>query len=231
LPKRATLTLIAQNTPALLDFIAHGSNLRGWGQNVAPDQNLLFVRGFDPERRRFTYEVNQRFGSTRPRQSSVYALPYVSLGVSIDVGVPRERQLLTQQLDVGRRRPGTKSQAIAMANFGLRTIPNPMLLILRQSDSLELSRVQADSLAELSRTFTAFADSTWTPVGRFLAGLPNDYAAGIAYARYAEARARTIDVLLTLVPHVNGLLTSKQRRRLPLQVANFLDPRVLRFMR
>ena len=93
LPKRASLTLTMSNPLALADLALHGSNdLRGWGEHMPPDQNLLFVRGFDPTTRQFTYDVNQRFGSTRPQQSSTYALPYVSLGLTIDVGVPRERQ-------------------------------------------------------------------------------------------------------------------------------------------
>ena len=49
LPKRATVTLTMQNPLALADLALHArDDLRGWGQNIPPDQNLLFVRGFDP---------------------------------------------------------------------------------------------------------------------------------------------------------------------------------------
>jgi hypothetical protein len=232
LPKRATVTLTVQNPFALADLALHGSNgLHGWGERLSPDENLLFVRGFDPATRQFRYDVNQRFGSTRPQQSSFYASPTVSLGVSIDIGVPRERQALTQQLNQGRKTSDAKLPAFRLAAFGLSTIPNPMQMILQQSDSLELSRVQADSLAMLNAAFTAFADSVWIAAARHLAALPNDYNSGDAYKSYVAARERTIDYLRTVVPHVRALLTSSQRRKLPLPVTNYLDERVLNFLR
>jgi len=43
-----------------------------WGQNFPADQNLLYVRGFDPTTRRNGYDVNQRFGSRRPQDASGY---------------------------------------------------------------------------------------------------------------------------------------------------------------
>ena len=232
LPKRAILTLTLQNPFALADLALHGSDdLRGWGQIIPPDQNLLFVRGFDQTNRRFVYEVNQRFGSTRPQQSATYALPFVSFGLSVDIGVPRERQLLTRRLDVGRRQPGAMATAGALKAFGTSTIPNPMFLILEQADSLGLTRGQADSLATLSRAFARFADSVWTPAGRRLANLPERYDSGDAYDTYVEARVRTVDFLRTLAPRAKELLTPAQRRRLPREVENFLDERVLKFLR
>jgi hypothetical protein len=210
----------------------HGTNdIRGWGQSIPPDQNLLYVRGFDPTARQFKYEVNQRFGSTRPQQSSTRALPFISLSVSLDIGVPRERQLLTRAMDVGRGRPGNKQGAESMKIFGTSAIPNPMAMILQQADSLGLTRVQADSLASLSRKFAVFADSIWTPASRYLAALPEEYSAGNAYDRYVVAREKTVDFLLTLVPSAKNVLSASQRRKLPLQLSNFLDERVLKFLR
>ncbi|MDB4878521.1 MAG: hypothetical protein JWM41_4967 [Gemmatimonadetes bacterium] len=232
LPKRATVSLQVLNPLGLADLALHGANgVRGWGQNIAPDQNLLFVRGFDAATREFKYEVNQRFGSTRPSESATHTLPYVSLSVSLDVGVPRERQLLTQRLDAGRGRAGDRANTETMKSLGTSAIPNPMAMLLSQEHELELNRVQADSLANLSHKFSVFADSVWTPVATYFAALPAGYNHGDAYGRYVSARERTVDYLLTLVPHANGLLTASQRRRLPLQISNFLDRRVLEFLR
>jgi hypothetical protein len=232
LPKRLRLTLAVQNPLGIADLIVHGANdVRGWGQNIPPDQNLLFVRGFDPATRRFKYEVNERFGSTRPQQSTTHALPFISLGFSLDVGMPRERQLLTQRLDLGRSQPGTKGDAPSMKLLGTTIIPNPMNMILQQQDSLKLSRRQADSLASLSYAFSLFADSVWTPVSNELAALPERYDHGDAYRRYVSARERTVDFLLGLVPSAKSVLTPSQRRKLPPQIANYLDERVLRFLR
>jgi hypothetical protein len=106
-----------------------------------------------------------------------------------------------------------------------------MYFILQQSDSLGLTRAQADSIATLSRAFARFADSVWTPAGRYLASLPATYSTRDAYDRYVTARERTVDYLRTLVPVARDILTARQRRKLPLQVANFLDDRVLKFLR
>jgi len=118
-----------------------------------------------------------------------------------------------------------------MKIFGTSAIPNPMAMILQQAESLELTRVQADSLASLSRKFSVFADSIWTPASRYLAGLPEAYSSGNAYDRYVAAREKTVDYLLTLVPSAKTVLNASQRRKLPLQLSNFLDERVLKFLR
>jgi hypothetical protein len=232
LPKRTTLSFTVANPLGLVDLALHGSDdVRGWGQRIPPDPHLLFVRGFDPVAQQFKYEVNQRFGSTRPRESTTHTLPFMSLGVTIDIGVPRERQLLTQRLDVGRGRPGERADIESMKNLGTSAIPNPMAMVLTQEVALKLTRKQADSLATLSRAFSVFADSMWTPVATSLAALPEGYERGEAYARYVSARERTVDRLLMLVPHVKGVLTASQRRKLPRQIANYLDRRVLEFLR
>jgi len=106
-----------------------------------------------------------------------------------------------------------------------------MAMVLTQELELGLTRQQADSLANLSHKFSVFADSVWTPVALYLAGLPERYGQGAAYARYVSARERTVDYLLTLAPHAKGVLTASQQRKLPLQISNYLDRRVLEFLR
>lgn len=232
LPKRATVALTVGNPLGIVDLALHGAtNTRGWGEQIPPDANLLFVRGFDPVSRTYTYDVNQRFGSTRPSESATQVLPFVSLQVSIDLGVPRERQLLTQRLDMGRTREGTRATPQSMKDFSTSVIPNPMAMVLTQQGELQLTRVQADSLATLSYKFSLFADSVWTPAVSYFVGLPDAYSSGEAYARYVEARERTIDYLMTLVPDATGVLSAEQRRRLPWQIGNYLDLRVLRYLR
>src|SRR6185436_2628920 len=92
LPKRTSVALTVANPLGIADLALHGSSgIRGWGQSIPPDENLLFVRGFDPVARRYTYDVNQRFGSTRPRESVSRALPFMSLSVTLDLGLAREQ--------------------------------------------------------------------------------------------------------------------------------------------
>ena len=232
LPKRLTINLSFTNPLGIADLLVNGTkNAKGWGQEIPPDQSLLFVRGFDATANRYKYEVNQRFGSTLPQQSVSRTPAYASLSFGFDIGAPRERQLLTQRLDIGRGRPGTKQTAPNLKALGSSSIPNPMALILTQQDSLGLNRKQADSLASMSRRFTQFADSVWTPVAKYLEAVPDKYNRDEAYDRYVHAREATVDRLLTIVPHVKKLLTSSQRRKLPSQITNYLDTRVLKFLR
>jgi len=121
--------------------------------------------------------------------------------------------------------------AATLKSMGSSTIPNPMAFILQQPDSLKLTRKQADSLAVLSRLFTQKADAYWSPVSRTLEALPDEYSHAIAYDQFVVAREQTVDYLVTLVPHVRSLLTASQKRKLPIQISNYLDVRVLKFLR
>ena len=232
LPKRANLVISFTNPLAIADLIAHGDrNTRGWGQDIQPDQNLLFVRGFDPVSKQFKYSVNDRFGSTRPQQSASRSAAFVSINLNYDIGFTRERQVLTQRLDMGRGRPGEKQPAQSIKSFGTSSIPNPMAMILQQPDSLKLTRKQADSLATLSTGFSRHADSVWTPIAKILEAEPDHYSHGAAYKEYVRAREQTVDYLIRIAPDVRGLLTPAQKRKLPSLILNFLDDRVLKFLR
>jgi hypothetical protein len=149
-----------------------------------------------------------------------------------DVGPTREKQLLTQQLDRGRRTDGTKLPELMLkAIYGSGGIPNPMATILRQQDSLHLTGAQADSLATMNRNYTIRNDALWSPIAKDFANLPNGYDKDEAYDRYMAARKATIDQLAALAPSIKGLLTPDQRRKLPAFIASYLEPRYLASIR
>src|SRR4029079_7358672 len=127
--------------------------------------------------------------------------------------------------------PGLKQTAQAIKSLGTNSIPNPMAMILQQPDSLKLTRKQADSLATLSTKYARHADSVWTPVARALENEPEGYSHGEAYQRYVRAREHTVDYLIAVVPDVQTLLTPAQKRRLLSIISNYLDTRVLKFLR
>src|SRR6185503_677365 len=210
------------------DLLLNGSgSLRGWGQNLSPDQALLYVRGFDPTTRRYAYEVNQRFGATRPQFLVLRNPATLTASVRYDLGPMRERQSLQIQLGSGRTQPGTRFPEQGFRSLGSAGIPNPMATILRQQDSLRLTSRQADSIAAMNRRYTYRTDSIWVPVGRYLAALPANFDEGLAYDRYLQARHAQIDMLIRVVPVIRELLTAEQRRKLPAQIVNVLDPRYL----
>ena len=234
LPQRATLSFQINNPLGAADLLLHGSNdLRGWGQQAQPDATLLYVRGFDAATQRFRYDVNQRFGATRPAFTAFRSPVTITAQLRFDLGASRERQVLTQQLDRGRRTPGQKMpepQLSAMYGSGGVTV-NPMAQILRQSDSLQLTGAQADSIATLNRTYTIRQSAIWAPVVKEFARLDDRYDHDVAYGKYKKARESTIDLLRRFAPEIRGLLTAEQRRKLPPIVASLLDERYLASIR
>jgi hypothetical protein len=233
MPQRATLSFQLSNPLGAADLMLHGSsNLHGWGQPVFPDQQLLYVRGFNPATRSYTYEVNQRFGSTNSSFGAFRNPVTLTAMMRFDVGPTRERQTLTQQLDRGRRTQGTKTNETTLRLiYGNGGLPNPLASILRQADSLRLTGTQADSLASLNRAYTIKIASLWTPLAHYYADLPDTYDRDIAYDKYMEARKQTIDYMIQIAPEVKGLLTAEQRRKLPPFISSYLEPRYLASIR
>ncbi len=233
LPQRATLSLQVANPLGALDLMLHGEgHLHGWGQTPTPDPRLLIVRGFDPNAGRFIYDVNPRFGATSQAVSAVRNPVAITLSLRLDLGPTRERQNLTQTLDRGRTRAGTRMPgSFLRAVYGSGGIINPIATILGQADSLQLTGPQADSLATLNRWYVTHLDSVWTPVIRHYVALPDHYDKAEVYDRYRKAREASVDLLVTAAPQIRALLTAAQLRRLPDLIVAYLDPRYLAAIR
>src|SRR5262249_48011964 len=145
MPQRANVSFSLNNPLGAADLALNGSgHLKGWGQSYAPDQSLLYVRGFDPTSNRYTYQVNQRFGATSPALVVLRSPVVFTTQVRVDVGAMRERQTLGMQLGQGRVLPGTRLPEALFRAVGASSISNPMTTVLRQQDSLHLTVLQAD---------------------------------------------------------------------------------------
>lgn len=228
MPQRATVSFALSNPLGAADLLFHGSdNLRGWGQTPSPDASLLYVRGFDPQTMQYRYEVNQRFGATRPEFMTLRSPVVLTISAKFDLGPTRERQNLEQNVGAGRNRPGARLPENFFRQSYPQNIFNPLTSILRQMDTLRLTATQADSLAVLNRRYTYRADSIWAPVARHFATLKESFDASDAYGRYIRARRAQVDMLMRIAPEVTALLTPAQRRKLPPQVVSWLDPRYL----
>jgi hypothetical protein len=233
MPQRASLSFQLSNPLGAADLLVNGSDrLRGWGQMIVPDAQLLYVRGFDAATQRYQYEVNRRFGATNPAFNQFRTPVTLTALLRFDVGPTRERQMLTQQLDRGRKREGDKvPEMLLRAMFGNGGIPNPLAAILRDQDTLKLSPAQADSVATMNRQYIIKLDGIWTPVVREFTALPDTYDHDEAYHRYIAARRQTVDAMRALAPEVKKLLTDDQFRRLPAFIAQYLDTRYLASIR
>jgi hypothetical protein len=208
-------------------------NLKGWGQNPFPDQSLLYVRGFDPATQRYRYEVNQRFGATRPQFLTLRSPVMLTASIRIDLGPTRERQTLMPQLSAISASEGRGGRGAGqfLRAAGANSLANPLAAILMSQDSLELTSLQADSIASMNRRYTYRADSLWAPVAAHFASLPQGFSENEAYRQYLGARRAQIDMLKVIGPAVHDLLTSAQRRKLPARVTSYLDPLYLASIR
>ena len=121
-------------------------------------------------------------------------------------------QNLKGQLDRGRTRSGTKMTEAAARQLSTNMFQNPMSRMLQVGEQLHLTRVQADSLATMSRRFTRLVDSLWTPAAKYMATLPKDYDRSATQVRLVQAREVAVGYLITVGPHIRGMLTKGQRR-------------------
>ncbi|HEX8725533.1 MAG TPA: carboxypeptidase-like regulatory domain-containing protein [Gemmatimonadaceae bacterium] len=233
MPQRATLSFQLSNPLGAADLLLHGQNhTHGWGQSAVPDASLLYVRGFGAQTQQYRYEVNQRFGATNPQLTTFRSPVTLTAMLQIDVGPTRERQFLTQELDRGRTHEGIKlTVPVLRALYGSGGLMNPLSVILRQQDTLELTPPQADSVATLNRWYIVHLDSIWTPITAYFGALPDHYDEGEAYDRYRRGREASVDLLIKLSSDIKGLLSAEQRRKLPDIVASYLDPRYLSAIR
>lgn len=232
LPQRGDISFSLSNPLGAADLLVNGSgNLKGWGQVNFPDQNLMYVRGFDAATQKYRYEVNPRFGATRPQFVTLRSPATFTATMRFDLGPTRERQALSQQVASGRKTAGTMITEPMYRAMAQNSLLNPLATIIRSQDSLNLTAVQADSLVAMNKRYTRSADSLWAPVAKYVAQLPKEYDEGEVYRRYIEARHGQVDLLNALAPAIRELLTSEQRRHLPSMITNYMDPRYLALIR
>ena len=231
IPDRATISLGIANPLTGIDALVHGSNnLHGWGTSSV-DPTLLYVRGFDPTTQKYIYDVNPRFGASRQASALNLAPMQLTLDVRFDIGPERERQDLFLRLRTGRSGKGNKMNDQQIKAMYVRSYPNPFEQMLRQTDSLGLSNDVADSIAILNKTYGKVIDSIWTPVSKYLSGLPEKYDLDEAYDRVRVAENQSLDKMAIYGPAAKALLTPDQIRKLPPFIALFLDNQAIRQVR
>ncbi|CAN5249122.1 TonB-dependent receptor [soil metagenome] len=232
MPQRANLSFSLSNPIGAADLLVNGtSNIKGWGMQVSPDPALLYVRGFDAATNKYKYEVNQRFGATSPQLMTFRTPVVLTVSLRYDLGATREWQRLEQSLDIGRSQPGSRQNQFAFRQQASAGLQNPMVSIMRQQDTLQLTAFQADSIASMNRDYLYRTDSLWTPVAQWFATLPESYDEHEVYNRYLTARHAQVDMLIVIGRTIQQLLTPEQTRKLPAQVLTSLDPLYLTSIR
>jgi beta-lactamase regulating signal transducer with metallopeptidase domain len=122
---------------------------------------------------------------------------------------------------------GLSRDAVALLlRFGTSDVVNPMMMLLREADSLNLTGQQADSIATLNRRYMIQLNRIWSPVSSFYASHQNWDGPPTLRPGSDPTRA-TIQALAEIVPALDGLLTPEQRRRVSRSVGPYLDTRTL----
>lgn len=110
----------------------------------------------------------------------------------------------------------------SLLRYGTGGIMNPMMMLLREADSLGLSGAQADSIATLNRRYMVRLSAIWSPVSSYLLSHPDARDEHAASAGI-EAQRETTAALLELLPALDDLLTPEQRAKMSAHAAMYLD--------
>ncbi|MFL5580025.1 MAG: carboxypeptidase regulatory-like domain-containing protein [Gemmatimonadaceae bacterium] len=174
--RRVTTNVYLQNVLGGLDQLFHGSDLRGWGSQFAPDPVLLVPRGFDAQSRRFRYAVNPRFGDTRPARTLLRDPFRLVIDFSVDLAVDYDVQQLRRALEPVRAPQGgwARRTADSLASFYLSRTSSIHKLLLSESDSLFLTKEQVSALQRADSVFSARVRALYVPLGQFLATRPRE---------------------------------------------------------
>ena len=218
LPNRARIALQFANPLAALDQALHSRDgLRGWGTSSLPDAVLFVPRSFDAGTNNFRYDVNPRFGETRPSRVARPLDPYgITLDVRMDLSVGDEVQELQRQLKPGRRgdrRPRLSTDSL-MARYQ-RSMPSLFTAVQALSDTLLLTATQMDSLSMRDAAYRATLDSVYRPLVIFLAALPDAYNGVEALKRVQAADSLAWDVTFETGAKVKSVLSPLQMTVLP----------------
>jgi hypothetical protein len=165
------------NLPGALDELLHGDNhLHGWGALPLPDATLYQVRGFDQTARAFIYQVNPRFGASGPATTTRRNPFRITLDVQLDLGRSVQEQQVEQNIRVRPSMYGTRATTDTIKARYLRTqFSDIYAVLLRNADSLALSRNQAEALQAEQKVLKARADSIFSILAQYLAALPENF--------------------------------------------------------
>ena len=163
-------SLFFENVLGGVDQLAHGADgLRGWGGAVTPDPVLLVPRGFDVNTRAFRYDVNQRFGETRPSRTT-FRIPFrVTLDVSLRLTTDFDLQQLRLALEPVRvNRRWEPRSTDSLLSLYLQETSNIHTALIAESDSLFLTADQLKALRAAEDSFSTQVRTIYGNLARYL---------------------------------------------------------------
>ncbi len=160
-----------QNVLAGVDQAVHGSgSLKGWGSQAAPDPVLLIPKGFDGAADRFRYDVNPRFGQTRGGRSIGRDPFRIVIDFSVNLSTNFDLQTLRRAVEPVKSPVGwQRRSADSLAAFYLGQTSSIHKLLIRETDSLFLSKAQVAALKTADSTYSERVRAIFIPLGQYLA--------------------------------------------------------------
>jgi beta-lactamase regulating signal transducer with metallopeptidase domain len=123
--------------------------------------------------------------------------------------------------DASQARLSTAAVALLL-RYGTSGVMNPMIMLLRQADSLHLSGAQADSIATLNRRYMIALTGIWAPIAAGYAEHSENLNIGTEKAD-AIATRETTRALIGILHALDAVLTPDQRDRVSDPVKPYLD--------
>lgn len=237
LNRRLTISVVTSNFLRGLDELLH-RDAKGWGITTQPDNTLLYVTGFDQASRRFSYAVNERFGSTAGTATAFRPPFQLGIQLRLSIGPDRARQALDAMRAGGQRggnvvtTGGFRGPVVNATELIARiesALPNPAATALELRDSLRLDSAQiallapmrdslaAHNAARLDSLRRAFGEGEASPQ-RLMQAMPT------MRPLFEAARSEISQAIVT----VRAILTPEQWAMLPENVKTFqIGPRQL----
>lgn len=203
------------NIVGAVDELLHGTQLHGWGMLPLPDPVLYRVRGFDAAGRRFSYEVNPRFGDASPATTTRRNPFRITLDVQVDLGRSTQEQQVEQNMRVRPSLVGTRAPADSIKLRYMRGFTDVYAVLLRYADSLALSRDQTERFRAEQTVLKQRADSIYGSLAADLAALPVDFDRRSAARRAVSAGDAMWNAVYAEAPFIQSILTPGQIRLLP----------------
>lgn len=221
---RVRASLNFANVPGALDELLHGGDkLHGWGAIPLPDPTLYQVRGFNSSSNEFVYQVNPRFGASAPATTTRRNPFRITLDVQVDLGRSVQEQQVEQNIRVRPSLYGTRASADTIkARYMKSQFSDVYAILLRNADSLALSRAQTEALQGEQKVLHAKADSIFAGVAAYLVGLPENYSVKEAAARVTAAGDSVWQVIYRERDFLKQTLTPGQIVLLPAPIRDMV---------
>jgi hypothetical protein len=214
---RVTPSVYLQNVLAGVDQLVHGSGgVRGWGSPVSPDPVLFVPRGFDATAQRFRYDVNPRFADTRPNRTLLREPFRIVIDFSLQLSTDYNLQQLRRAVEPVKTPDGWhRRSADSIAAYYLSNTSSVHKALLRETDSLFLTRAQVTALQRADSVFSERVRGVYRPLGELLA--QGNGAAGKAELDSANATRKLYWRIFWDQPEIaDSIVTVTQKELFPM---------------